>query len=826
MAVLNLEWTSQSADVLVTIEGGTMLYSNDASSANPIWQRLQPGVDICLARGTGPYILKEEVACTVTKCGFNDPTTASNLTGNMLVEDGTLETTNQMFHNCSGLTQLDVSKLNTALVTDMLSMFYNVKVPILDISNFDTNLVQDMRNMFKECSNLLTLDVSNFNTGNVTDMLGMFSGCSTLTSLDCSNFDTSKVTNMSAMFSNCTNIIDIDISNFDTSAVTIMTQMFSGCASLPGIDISSFDTNQVNAMTNMFWGCSSLTCISNLNTLGAVNGRGGIFTGCISMISPDATTRTALTTPTVGIGGANWVGIGVCPPPVEPLTINWDSQAGDTSVTIENADMEYTNDGGFNWTTLKPGDHKLPTGPGTYTLRELVNGSVSRCAFADMSCSSNFDGNMEAYGGAIRSADKMFFECNKLLTLDVTRLNTEYCSIASDMFSNCSKLTTLDVSTFDTSAFTNTSGMFNGCYGLTELLLSNFDTSLVQDLSSMFAGCSGLTTLDLSSFNTSAAVDTSFMFWGCSSLGVIDISTFEASVCLNTTQMFSQCCSITHLDLTSFDTQNVTDTKAMFYRSNLLVCITNLDTTAANNPAGRDSIFKGCDSLVEPDATNQADLTDGNGARWTNTNPCMTFPLAAPSIIVDFKGTETQVGQITFSWTNATGTPTPTYDLYDSTGLVQTNVGTPSGITSTYVLSITGAENYYVKAINSEGSADSNLDYGEGLTTIPAPIAIINFGATDTEINRIIFTWNDISTGPLTYNLYDSTGLVQAGIVSGQSIIKTGIESYYIIATNPSGTATSNTDNGTGLPVTTIRKIVNDSGAFVVNDASDYIATD
>ncbi len=783
---LKLTWDGQLGDVIVTTSGGVMLYSNDGGS---ILQKIQPGVNT-LAVGTGPYSLEEEVSCTVTKCGFNDLVSAPNLTGNMRVEFGSLETANQMFHNCSGLGTLDVSNLETSSITDTMSMFYNCKVTTIDVSNWNTNLVTNMKNMFNECSNLATLDLlntavsinavsNNFNTSNVTTMLGMFAGCSSLTTLDLTDFDTSKVANMSAMFSGCSGLTEVDVSMFNTSAVTISTQMFSGCSSLTGLDLSSFDTNQINAMTNMFYGCSSLTCISNLNTLGAVNGRGGIFTGCTSLISPDANAQLLLTKPSVGGGGFGWSGVGVCPPPVLPLTINWDSQADDTSVTIENANMEYTNNGGATWSTLAPGNHKLPTGGGSYTLRELANGSVTRCAFNDPSCSSNFNGTMEAFGGAILSAESMFFECNSLTALDVTGLNTEYCSDAANMFSNCGGLSTLDVSTFDTERFATTAGMFNGCSGLTTLDLSNFDTSVVTDTSSMFAGCTLLTTLDVSSFDTSSVVDTSYMFWGCSSIKIIDISSFDASVVLNTTQMFSQCCSITHLDLSSFDTQNVVDMKAMFYRSNNLICITNLDTTAANNPGGRDNLFTGCDALVDPDSTlGQPDLTDLSGARWVNANPCSNIVSTIPSTITDFSASDGNPGTITFTWSDSIGVPTPTYDLYNAFGLVQSNV--TSGVT----INIFGAETYYVKAINTEGETNSNTDTGEATNTDVTPPVITLLGTTpitiaqfdlytdagaeandnvDGNITTSIVTLNQVDSSIIgsyivTYNVSDAAG--------------------------------------------------------------------
>ena len=90
----------------------------------------------------------------------------------------------EMFENCSSLTSLDLSSLNTSSVTNM---------------GF----------MFSGCISLTSLDLSHFNTGNVTNMYDMFAGCSSLTTLDINSFNTSNVMNMGAMFNNCNNLCKV-----------------------------------------------------------------------------------------------------------------------------------------------------------------------------------------------------------------------------------------------------------------------------------------------------------------------------------------------------------------------------------------------------------------------------------------------------------------------------------------------------------------------------------------------------------------------------------------------------------------------------------------
>ncbi|MCM62942.1 BspA family leucine-rich repeat surface protein [Listeria monocytogenes] len=166
---------------------------------------------------------------------------------------------NTMFTYCSALEELDVSNFDTSSVTNMNTMFRDCELlEKLDVSNWDTSSVTTMASMFQNCYALEKLDVSNFDTSSVTGMWAMFVGCAGLEELDVSNFDTSSVTNMQAMFENCTSLGELDVSNFDTSSVTTMAGMFQNCTSLEELDLSHFDTSSVTTMAYMFRNCTAL----------------------------------------------------------------------------------------------------------------------------------------------------------------------------------------------------------------------------------------------------------------------------------------------------------------------------------------------------------------------------------------------------------------------------------------------------------------------------------------------------------------------------------------------------------------------------------------
>ncbi|EKK0906081.1 BspA family leucine-rich repeat surface protein [Listeria monocytogenes] len=196
-----------------------------------------------------------------------------------------LLTTEGMFSYATKLTELDVSGLDTSVVTNMNTMFsYCSALEELDVSNFDTSSVTNMNTMFRECELLEKLDVSNWDTSSVTTMASMFQNCYALEKLDVSNFDTSSVTNMLAMFQNCTSLEELDVSNWDTSSATDMAYMFAHCTSLEALDVSNFDTSSVTRMWAMFVGCAGLEelDVSNFDT-SSVTTMQGMFENCTSL---------------------------------------------------------------------------------------------------------------------------------------------------------------------------------------------------------------------------------------------------------------------------------------------------------------------------------------------------------------------------------------------------------------------------------------------------------------------------------------------------------------------------------------------------------------
>ena len=80
-----------------------------------------------------------------------------------------------------------------------------------------------------------------------------------------------------------------------------------------------------------------------------------------------------------------------------------------------------------------------------------------------------------------------FYGCTNLEEIEnIERLDTSKVTNMNSVFYNCDKLVTLDLNTFDTSNVTSMNAMFYSCDMLESLDISEFDTSKVTDMECMF----------------------------------------------------------------------------------------------------------------------------------------------------------------------------------------------------------------------------------------------------------------------------------------------------------------------------------------------------
>ena len=122
--------------------------------------------------------------------------------------------------------------------------------------------------MFANISNLIEIDLSKFNTSLVTDMSYMFENCKSLIFANLSNINTSSLVNIEYMFSNCISLISLDLTNFDIYKIKNNKNIFLYCTQLNKNNFvkRTLEENEFcNNIDNIF--DENRTCKIDLNTL-------------------------------------------------------------------------------------------------------------------------------------------------------------------------------------------------------------------------------------------------------------------------------------------------------------------------------------------------------------------------------------------------------------------------------------------------------------------------------------------------------------------------------------------------------------------------------
>lgn len=193
-----------------------------------------------------------------------------------------------------------------------------------------------------------------------------------------------------------------------------------------------------------------------------------------------------------------------------------------------------------------------------------------------------------------------FFECNNLLSVNLSRLDTSKTTSLGYAFSRCKSLTDLDLSALDTSSVRSFADVFQDCSSLRSVNLAGWDTSSGNNFSQMFFQCASLGELDVSSFETGNVTTFKEMFYGCSSLRSLDLSHFDTSAATTFASMFYNCASLATLDVSTFETASATDLSQVFYGCKSL---TELDLSSASTAKVQTfhGMFSGCSGLKRID---------------------------------------------------------------------------------------------------------------------------------------------------------------------------------------------------------------------------------
>ena len=159
----------------------------------------------------------------------------------------------------------------------------------------------------------------------------------------------------------------------------------------------------------------------------------------------------------------------------------------------------------------------------------------------------------------------------------------------SSFFEELRSLTSIiGLENLNTTHVTDMSKMFYNCYKLNSLNLSQFNTGNVEKMNEMFYYCRGLNSLDLSAFNTAKVNNMYRMFYYCF-VRTIDLSSFNTANVENMDEMFAGASLVVNIYTSeSFKTDKLTTSKYMFYLCTKLPNFNKdeVDATHANYGAG------------------------------------------------------------------------------------------------------------------------------------------------------------------------------------------------------------------------------------------------
>ena len=509
----------------------------------------------------------------LTSDELNRNLSAWNLSGDLNIKEA--------FRDCHSLERIDMNVFRNCNITELSTLFSgDGKLKnIANIGNLNISKADGISYVFHECSSLTQLDLSNWDTGNIQYMIGTFDGCTNLRELNCSTWNTSKVYNMQLAFYNCNSLETIPVRDWDTRNVMYMNNAFAYCTSLTNLDVSKWDTSKVVEMTNVFHHCSSLKTldISKWKTSN-VNRAENLFSSCEKLTSLDVSKWD-----TGNIATANNM-FAACRALTNLDVSKWNTSKMTNISGMFNSCTSLTSLDVSKWNTSKvtnmasvfsscPSLTSLDVSKWDTRNTTLMNAAFSYCKSLTSLDISKWDTSK------VTDINHMFYSCSVLTALDVSKWDTAKVTNMRGVFSGCTGLTSLGVSNWKTSNVTDMSSLFAHANNIVNLDVSKWNTSKVTNMGEMFNSCYKITSLDLSKWDTSKVTNMWAMFIHCDSLTTLKINNWDTSKVTRMKSLFNYCTNLTTIEGV-LDLKSCNDWEDMFLSCDNLtsVKVKNLPT--------------------------------------------------------------------------------------------------------------------------------------------------------------------------------------------------------------------------------------------------------
>ncbi|MBR4758710.1 MAG: BspA family leucine-rich repeat surface protein, partial [Lachnospiraceae bacterium] len=414
---------------------------------------------------------------------------------------------------------IESAEVHVSDITSTKNMFYYLYDLVeVDVSDLDTSMVTDMSEMFGGCTSLQRLDLSKCSFASVTSDAGlnrMFRDCLSLMSVKFPQKKTAAIKNVSGMFYNCIVLEDIDLSAFSLDPNVDMTDMIRG-AGVTHIVFPAAELDQPT-MTDAF-----------NPKFGEVEYDFGMLTIGENTVFPEVNQAVKIIWP------AN-AKISI------PLNGKWKDDAGNVVTATEinlSSPKVYT----MFTTVTQESDEIIPASGKMGDIDWEINEDGMLTITGEGDFPKNEDGDIEFpwldYAGSIRNAD----------------VNLSGITTLSGIFAECKNLSKIRFANSDLSNVKSCSGAFSGCESLLKIDWDNH-IKKIPSLRFTFYQCKSLQEIDFSSFDLNEVTDIQYAFYGCESLTQLDISGMGSKgLYPDMGYAFANCKSLEQIDVSDFDT--------------------------------------------------------------------------------------------------------------------------------------------------------------------------------------------------------------------------------------------------------------------------------
>ena len=384
--------------------------------------------------------------------------------------------------------------------------------------------------LFDTLPNLTQINgLNNFITSDVTDMSYMFADCPKLVSLDLSSFDTSKVTFFSSMFYADTDLSSVNLSSFTITDDAVDYSLFDSCTNLTKLvlgkgikftttnDLPNDSLQQPGTWVNMGEGNSSLTKGTNqwssADLMTNYQGDRDHDTyirytgGTVTVHRQDEQGKQLVDQDGKQIPDEKLFGN-----ISDPVTVDTSKEfAGYTFKENKNSNVKaFTSDPqditlvysksktDNTWEgvpyTFNNGVLSLGEKGKTYTINNSDNKDISiKNNISNVAGTDITEIDINAPIAIIGSAQSLFSYLNFTKINGLDKLDTSKVTSMLRMFFDCKKIVSLDLSSFDTTNVTSFNIMFSGDPNLTSVDLSSFTVSDDATTLGMFSLIKGYT---------------------------------------------------------------------------------------------------------------------------------------------------------------------------------------------------------------------------------------------------------------------------------------------------------------------------------------------